>query len=107
PNVAGVDTIYVADARATASGGGVQKWKSNGTVWTLAATFASGLGAGTYHLAATTTPAGVLLYVTTAETPARLGRSLDDGANTNPAFAPLATAAANTNFHGVAFAPSP
>ena len=35
PSVAGVDTLYVADDRTAANGGGIQKWSFNGTSWTL------------------------------------------------------------------------
>ncbi len=107
PAVAGLDTIYVADDRATASGGGLQKWTSNGTAWTLATTFASGLTAGAYHVVTESAPQGVRVYVTTGETPNRLGTFLDDGVDTNPTFVPLATAQPNTVFHGLAFPPHP
>jgi hypothetical protein len=103
--VAGLDTIYLADRSDVASGGGLQKWTLNGTTWTLAATFKAGLGAGLSSLTSEVTTAGVVLYVTTAEEPNRLGSFIDDGVNTNPTFSPIASAAANTVFHGVAFPP--
>src|SRR5262249_16185969 len=37
--VPGVDTLYVADDRTAANGGGVQKWTFDGTTWALATTF--------------------------------------------------------------------
>src|SRR5262249_59848266 len=39
PNVAGVDTLYVADDHALATGGGVQKWSFDRATWTLVTTF--------------------------------------------------------------------
>jgi len=39
PTVAGNDTLYVADDRAAASGGGVQKWTLANGIWTLGPTF--------------------------------------------------------------------
>lgn len=47
PNVAGPDTLYIADDRQPSVGGagGIQKWTFNGTAWTLvwtAAQFTSG-----------------------------------------------------------------
>jgi hypothetical protein len=105
PAVPGVDTIYLADRRDVASGGGAQKWTFDGATWTLAATFTSGLGAGVSQLTVDTTGVNVVVYVTTAETPNRLGAFTDDGVNKNPAFSAIASAAANTAFHGVAFPP--
>jgi hypothetical protein len=105
PSVSGLDTIYLADRRDVASGGGLQKWTFDGTAWKLVATFASGLTAGVDYVTALVTASGVVLYVTTAEAVSRLGAFTDDGVNTNPSFSPIASAAANTVFHGVAFPP--
>jgi len=105
--VSGLDTVYVADDRATASGGGIQKWTSNGTTWTLQATFKNGITTGVRGLAGEVVGAQVVLYATTTETSAnKLVRVVDDGTSA-PAIATIATAPANTVYHGVAMAWSP
>lgn len=102
PAVPGVDTLYVADDRSAATGGGVQKWTFDGATWTLAATFTGALTVGVRGLAAAESDGGVLLVATTTDN--RLVRLVDDGSPA-PAAAVLATAPANTAFRGVAFAP--
>lgn len=104
-SVAGVDTAYVADDRASASGGGIQRWNFDGTTWTLAYTLNSGLGTGARGLTAVNNAGTIVLYATTTETSAnRLVTVTDSGASS--AFTTLATAQANTVFRGVAFTPS-
>jgi uncharacterized repeat protein (TIGR01451 family) len=103
--VAGLDTAYVSDDRAIASGGGVQKWTFNGTTWTLAYTLNSGLTAGARGLTGTVVGGTAVLYATTADTPSKLVKVTDTDASA--AFTTLATAPANTAFRGVAFAPVP
>jgi hypothetical protein len=104
-SVAGVDTAYVADDRTVASGGGIQKWTYNGTIWTLSTTFNNGLTAGMRGLTARLVGTSVELFGTTADnTLNKLVRVLDDG-TASPAFTTLATAGTNTAFRGVAFAP--
>jgi hypothetical protein len=105
PQVPGLDTIYLCDRGAVATSGGVKKWTSDGTNWTLVATFNAGLASGVSHVAASVGGAGVTLYVTTAESPNRVGAFLDDGVNLTPTFAPIASAAVNTALHGLAFPP--
>jgi hypothetical protein len=103
--VAGIDTIYVADDRAAAAGGGIQKWTSNGTVWSLATTLNAGLTTtGVRGLAAFPSQTKVRLVATTAESPARLVAYDDDG-TASPPVSVLATAATDTVFRGVAVAP--
>jgi hypothetical protein len=106
-SVPGVDTIYVADDRATASGGGVQKWTSNGTTWTLATTFTSGLATGTRGLAVTVTGTAVTIFATTTEASANSLVTLVDDGTPSPAATVLATAATNTAYRGVALSPTP
>ncbi len=104
--VPGVDTIYVADDRSPATGGGVQKWTSNGATWSLAATFASGLPTvGVRGLVALASPPRVRIVATTAESPSRLVTYLDDG-TASPPLTVLATAAASTAYRGVALSPT-
>lgn len=104
--VAGLDTMYVADTRsiAGAAGGGVQKWTYNGTTWTLAATFKTGLTASPINVAAAKVGAEVHVVCTTLDNPAKLVRFLDNG-GANPTGVTIATAGANTQFRGVAIAP--
>ncbi len=97
---------YVADDRAPASGGGIQKWTRSGSTWTLAYTFGTGVGSlvGARSLAvnwATTPPT---IIATTAEgTLNRVIRINDTSASVLPVT--IATAAANTIFRGIAFTP--
>ena len=102
--VAGLDTLYVADDRSTASGGGIQKWvyDSGMGVWALSATFT---GAGSVRgLAGEVSGANVVLYATTTLAPSTLVRVVDDG-SLSPSAVVLATAATDTVFRGVALWP--
>src|SRR5262249_10120957 len=79
-------------------------WTFDGTAWSLVATFAPGT-VGARGLTGRVVSGNVELFATTAETSAnRLVTLLDDNLNT-PTFTTLATAAANTIFRGVDFAP--
>jgi hypothetical protein len=103
--VAGLDTLYVADDRSTASGGGIQKWTFDGSNWTLAITFIGGLGTGVRGLAGEVSDANVVLYATTTEGSAnKLVRLVDDG-TPSPSAVILSTAATDTVFRGVALWP--
>ncbi len=105
PGIPGLDTLYVADDRSVASGGGVQKWVFDGTSWTLAATFNAGLTTGTRSVAAFDTGLGVAVFATTAETSQnKLVMFLDNGA-TSPTATVIATAGVNMVYRGVAIAP--
>jgi hypothetical protein len=101
----GLDTLYIADDRSIVSGGGIQKWTFDGSIWYLVATFSDGLGAaGVRGLAAEAQGANVVLYATTVEsTGNKLVRVIDDG-STSPTATVIATAAANTVYRGVALA---
>jgi hypothetical protein len=102
--VKGIDTVYVADDRTVANGGGIQKWSFNGTTWSLTKTFSNGITTGTRGLAAEVVAGKVVIYATTAETAQnKLVKLIDDG-SANPAFVTLSTAAANTIYRGVAMA---
>jgi hypothetical protein len=103
--VAGPDTVYVADDRTVAVGGGLQKWTYDGVTWTLANTFGNGTVQGLRGVTGTLNGAGQpVLYVTTADGSTRLHSLTDSGPTA--AFVPLAVAAANTAFRDVAFAPT-
>jgi hypothetical protein len=109
--IAGADTLYVADDRTLAAGGGIQKWLFDGQRWTLAATFQDRLGAcGARGLAAAENGAGVSVVVTSCAElsflPNDLIHYLDDG-SASPAGTVIAQAGANTVFRGVALSPEP
>jgi len=102
--VKGIDTVYVADDRTVANGGGIQKWSWNGTTWSLAKTFTSGITTGVRGLAAEVVAGKVIIYATTTETTQnKLVKLVDDG-SASPAITTLSTAAVNTVYRGVAMA---
>jgi hypothetical protein len=116
PLVPGADTLYVADDRAPSgtaptSGGGIQKWTFNGTIWSNVATFnldTSGavLTVGMRGLAGAVTGTSVALVAVSADaTSNRILSYVDDGVSKNPTPSLLATAAANTVYRSVALAP--
>jgi hypothetical protein len=111
------DTLYVADERAAASGGGIQKWSINGSgTWIFVGTFNRDLTLGVRGLAAHTSGSGITLIGTTAiNSPSSnsngnaIIRYFDDGA-TAPASAALTTLQPGVNgvakvYRGVALAP--
>jgi hypothetical protein len=104
--MAGIDVIYVADDRAVASGGGIQRWTLSGATWNLDGTLKKGLTAGARGLTGFVSGSNVVLLTTTAESPARVVSFVDDGTALDmiPAT-PLATAATNTAYRGIAFPP--
>lgn len=106
PNVAGVDTLYVADDRAVGNGGGVQKWSYNGAAWTLVETFTSGLTTGVRGLAAADAGGSVVVFATTAVASENSVIAFVDTGAANPAGAVIATAGVNTVFRGVAISPN-
>lgn len=102
--VPGIDTLYVADDRSVANGGGIQRWVSDGFTWTLDATFCDGL-AGVRGLTARLEGQGVRIIATTAETPTNRILSIYDEPGMTPSITPIVTAQANSVYRGVAFAP--
>lgn len=99
---------YVADDDSVASGGGIQKWVLSGGTWTLSYTLAlgSGSGGGARQMTVDWSGANPIIFATTTEGSAnRLVDIADTGAGST--FSVLATAAANTVFRGVDFAPVP
>ncbi len=104
------NVAYVADDRAVASGGGVQKWTLSGTTWSLAGTFNNLSGtSGARGLAVDfTDPGNPILYATTTQASAnQLVRLIDGGTNFADAFTVLATAPTNTAFRGIVISPVP
>jgi hypothetical protein len=117
-NVAGVDTLYVADDRAPGSGaGGIQKYTFNGTTWSLVATFTDGLSApndagitatnGVRGLTGLVMGNSVTLIATTALDSGsnRLVMYTDDGVNTAPTQMLMDTSPVNTLYRGLSLAP--
>jgi hypothetical protein len=100
---------YVADDRATASGGGIQRWDLVGSTWTLSYTLGTGVGStvGTRGLAVDFSGATPLVYATTATgtTVNNLIGVADTGAGSVPTV--LATSAANEVFRGLEFVAIP
>jgi hypothetical protein len=95
-NVAGLDTLYVADDSA-----GLQKWSFDGTSWSLA----TSLAVNVRGLAGYASGGVVTLMVSTSESTAnRLLVFVDDGLST-PSPTQVATASTNTLFRGVALSP--
>ena len=82
----GNDTMYVADASAAASAGGVQKWTFNGTTWSRVAVLNIAANVGFRSVAGYTTDVAgqktVTLMATTAEATPRLVGFVDTGAAT-------------------------
>jgi hypothetical protein len=97
---------YIADDRAPASGGGIQKWTRSGSTWTLAYTFGTGVGStvGARGLAVNWNTTPPTIIATTAEgTINRIIRINDTSASVLPVT--IATAVSNTIFRGVSFTP--
>jgi hypothetical protein len=104
PGIAGVDTLYVADDRSIANGGGIQRWVYDGFSWTLETTFGDGTS-GVRGLAATIEGTGVRIVATTSESPTNRILSVFDEPGSSPIIVPIATSPTNTLYRGVAFAP--
>lgn len=102
-------TLYVADDRSAANGGGIQKWlfDSEPMTWSLAYTLSvgTGTGGGSRALSGAVNGSGdAVLYATTTEASAnRLVTITDTGAAS--AFTLVATAPTNTAFRGVEYIP--
>jgi hypothetical protein len=115
--LADANTLYVADDRALASGGGLQKWVLSGGTWSLDYTITAGLtNLGLRGLTGTVSGGVETLYATTADQDGvtageqtSLVTITDTLSNTTlPAstFTTLATAPTNEAFRGVDFAPT-
>lgn len=108
-SVAGLDTLYVADDRTTASGGGIAKFSLVGGSWVLTNIYAGTGTVGARGLTGVVNGSNVTLYATTTETSANRLISITDTSGYNGTLSgtatTLATAATNTVFRGVAPAP--
>jgi hypothetical protein len=103
--VSGENVLYIADDRSIALGGGVQKWTFNGSTWTLANTFTTGITTGVRGLTVDWSGANPVLFATTTETSGNEIVTLTD-IGTSSAWTVLAISATNTIFRGIAFSPS-
>ncbi len=97
-------TLYVADERSMASGGGIQKWTESAGTWTLAYTLSPGTGCR--GLSGIRDQSGTHLYATTTQVSANQLVTVDD-TGIGATFTTLATAPTNTVFRGVRFVRTP
>ena len=107
PGVPGVDSLYVADDSAS---GGIVKFSFDGTTWAARGSFRPD-DAAVRGLTGAVTASGVTLYATTSTPTASnqlvvVSESAGFDAPIAATSTPLATAAPNTVFRGIAFAPS-
>ncbi|HKO58246.1 MAG TPA: DUF5689 domain-containing protein, partial [Thermoanaerobaculia bacterium] len=100
-SVAGVDTVYVADDRASPNGG-IQKWSYDGTTWTLTGTTGLSSARGLIGTVSGTT---VTLYVTDGGTLRKITDTAGHNAANNGTLSTLASAGTNKAFRGVALTP--
>ncbi len=104
------NNLYLADSNSLATGGGLEKFVSNGSGgYNYEYTITSGLTQGLSGLTGTTVSGTNYLYATTADGTLLLGTTDVAAATSLPGadtFSTLATAATNEVFRGVAFAPS-
>ena len=107
-NVAGT-VAYIADDRAVASGGGVQKWTFDGTSWSLAYTILTGSPNGARGLAVDWSGANPVVFATTGEssagTPNKLVSYVDIGVTGTATI--LATAGTLQFWRGLVLIPEP
>jgi hypothetical protein len=100
---------YIADDRAVASGGGIQKWTFDGATWSLAYTIASGSPNGARGLAVDWSGVNPVVYATTGESTAGAANKLvgyvDIGVTGTATV--LATAGASQFWRGLEFIPIP
>ncbi len=96
-------TIYFADSRATASGGGLQKWSLNVGVWSRDYTLNAGLGAGLFGVTGVLDGGVATIYATTADN--KIVTVTDLGAGSG--FSTLVTGEAGGIFRGIVLVPEP
>ncbi|HXU05432.1 MAG TPA: hypothetical protein VN903_30950, partial [Polyangia bacterium] len=104
----GVDTMYVADDRTIANGGGIQKWTYDVTMskWVLAATFsASGITTGFRGVAGYASAGTVTLMASTAETALNHLVVFVDTGSGAPTATTITAAASGMIYRGVAVSP--
>jgi len=99
------DICYVADDRSSDLGG-IQKWTSSAGIWSLAYTLATGSDIGARGITVDWSGANPVIFATTTTTTtgSKIVKIIDTGIGS--VYSDLATAATNTAFRGIAFAPS-
>ncbi len=96
--------MYVADDRAVASGGGVQRWEFAGSSWSLSYTLGTGGTVGARGLAVDFSGINPFIYAITAESTATRLIGITDAGSGSIATS-LATAGTNMRFRGLEFVP--
>ncbi|HOX56543.1 MAG TPA: hypothetical protein P5205_20370, partial [Candidatus Paceibacterota bacterium] len=97
--------IYLADDRAAANGGGIQRWEFDGSNWNRAYTLTNGLNNGARYLAADFSGANPVLYAVTSENVNNQIVVLEDTGAASTGTA-IASAGANQNFRGIRLGPT-
>jgi hypothetical protein len=108
PGLAGIDTLYLADDRSVANGGGIQKWTFDGTTWTLGTTFSavsSGTAVGYRGLTGVVLNGQVTLVGTTTEAVSNRVVVFVDPGSGSPTGTVIATSPSTGNYRGVALQP--
>jgi hypothetical protein len=102
-----LDTAWLAVDGTAASGGGIQKWTFNGTTWSFGYVLGTnGISVGSAALTIDLSGANPQIYALTREggNTNHLYTVTDTGASSATTF--LATSPGNTQWRGIAFAPS-
>jgi len=104
-----MNIAYIADDRAVASGGGIQKWTFDGTSWSLAYTIITGSPNGARGLAVDWSGVNPVVYATTGETSAGTPNNLVGYVDTGVAGTAtvLATAGTSQFWRGLVLIPEP
>ncbi|MBL8060447.1 MAG: hypothetical protein JNK63_07000, partial [Chthonomonas sp.] len=104
------NTVYIADDRTLANGGGVLKYTFDGTSWVYAYTINTALGTGCRaitHLGGNdfAVITNETVSGTTATTPSKIYRLTDGGSDALSTAVLLQTAPSNQNYRGVRYLP--
>lgn len=98
-------TLYVADDRTIANGGGIQKWALVAGTWVLQYTLSSGTTSGCRGLTGFVQNGVTTLWATVASSPTQVVSIVDAGPGS--VATPVAAAAANTAFRGIRYLATP
>lgn len=101
---ADASTIFLADARTTGAGGGLQKWTFDGSTWTRQYTLAAGLTNGLWGLTGVVNGGVPTIYATTVDN--KLVAVTDPDAG-GASFSTLVTGDAGSMLRGVVLVPEP
>ncbi len=99
------NSIYIADDRSIANGGGVQKWVFSASTWGHSYTLKTNLSKGIRGLAVDWSGTNPVIYASDATGSLNNLVRVTDAGSSSP-FTTLATAATNEIFRGVAFTPN-